>query len=84
MKLHDPHLNMEYPPASIVAVSIILPLLALLAVFLRFYVRLRLQPSHIGIDDWLIVGAVILALADGANLAAGMFCEESVHLSEAS
>lgn len=60
---------MGYPPASIVAVAIILPFLALIAVILRFWVRLRVAPSYLGADDWLIAAAVFLCLADGANLA---------------
>lgn len=62
---------MAYSPASIVAVSIVLPVIALVAVCLRFWVRLRVQPSYIGADDWLIAGAVVFSLADGANLAVG-------------
>ena len=67
---------MAYDPPSIVAVSIILPLLAVAAVCLRFLCRLRLQPTYIGIDDWLVLGAVIFSLADGANLAAGESYQE--------
>lgn len=62
---------MSYSVASIAAVGIVLPLLALVAVILRFHLRFNVQPSYIGVDDWLIVGAVILAMADGANLAVG-------------
>ena len=61
----------SYSPASIVTIGIILPLLALIAVILRFYLRLYIQSSYIGIDDCLIVAAVILVMADGANLAVG-------------
>ena len=62
---------MAYEPPSIVAISIVLPALSILAVCLRFLVRLRLKPTFIGIDDWLILAAVIFLVADGANLAAG-------------
>ena len=62
---------MAYSPESIVAVSIILPLLGLVAVGLRFWVRISVQPTFVGLDDWFIVGAVVLSLADGANLAVG-------------
>lgn len=58
-----------YPPESIVAISIILPLIALGATFLHFWVRLKVQPAQLGLDDWLIVAAVVLCLGDGANLA---------------
>ena len=63
--------NASYSPPSIVAVAVALPLLALGAVCLRFYVRLRLHPTYIGIDDMLVFGAVILSMADGANLCVG-------------
>ena len=62
---------MAYDPPSIIAVSIILPLLALVAVCIRFWVRIRLTSTHIGTDDWLVLGAVIFSLADGANLIVG-------------
>lgn len=60
---------MAYSPDSIIAVGIVLPTLALIAVCLRFYVRLRLAKTYIGLDDYLIAVAVVLCLADGANLA---------------
>ena len=62
-----------YPPQSVVAISIALPLLAVVAVCFRFYVRLYVKPTYVGIDDWLIIAAVVLSLADGANLAVGKF-----------
>ena len=62
---------MEYDPTSIVVVSVILPLLAVVAVGLRFWVRLRVQPTYLGIDDWLILAAVIFSIADAANLIVG-------------
>lgn len=58
-----------YPISAIIAVGIILPLLAVFATVLRFWVRLRVQPTRLGIDDWLILGAVIICVGDGANLA---------------
>lgn len=61
---------MLYSPASTVAICVILPVLAILAVVLRFYVRLRAQPTYVGIDDWLAVAACVFACADGANLIA--------------
>ena len=63
---------MAYDPPSIIAISVVLPLLAVGAVILRFLVRLRWQPTYIGVDDWLILGALVFLLADGANLIVGM------------
>ncbi|KAI9652834.1 MAG: hypothetical protein M1831_006359 [Alyxoria varia] len=60
---------MAYSPESIVAVSILLPLLAVTTVSLRFFVRKKLARTYIGFDDWLLLAACFLALADGANLA---------------
>jgi hypothetical protein len=60
---------MEYSPTSIVVIAVVLPLFAVVAVALRFLVRLKIQPTYIGIDDWTIAVAVIFLLADCANLA---------------
>lgn len=62
---------MVYPPEAIVAISIILPLLTLCAVSLRFWVRMRVAPAYLGVDDWCCAAACILAMADGANLIVG-------------
>ena len=59
---------MEYSPTSIIVVSVVLPLLAFVAICLRFWVRLRVQPTYIGIDDWLILAAFVFLLGDAANL----------------
>lgn len=61
---------MLYPPASTVAICVVLPVLAIIAVLLRFYVRIRVQPTYVGIDDWLAVAACLFACADSANLIA--------------
>ena len=65
-------LDMAYSPESIVAISILLPSLAVVFLLLRFFVRQKLARTYIGLDDWLLVAACFLALADGANLAVGM------------
>lgn len=61
---------MVYSPTSVIAVSAALPALALFTTILRFYARLRLSATYLGIDDWLALAAVIFSLADGANLIA--------------
>ena len=48
-----------YGVISLVETAIALPLLSLLAVFLRFYVRLHMRRSRIGVDDWLCLVAVV-------------------------
>ena len=45
-------------PAAVIAVSVILPTLAATAVASRFVVRSR-QASGYGIDDWLILAALV-------------------------
>lgn len=78
---------MPYPPESIIAVATVLPLLALVAVALRLLVRIKIQPTYVGIDDWLAVFSVALALAFGAIMMAGavdgtqgrVFLEEIPH-----
>ena len=58
---------MAYSVASLIGTAIALPLLGVIAVTLRFYVRLRLRPTFIVTDDWLIVLAVVLGVAQGVN-----------------
>ena len=60
-----------YDVASLIATAIILPLLGFIAVVLRFYVRLYLKPTYIGIDDWLIAVAVVLVYGQAANQIVG-------------
>ena len=57
---------MEYGTTSIIITAIVLPLLGLVAVCLRFYVRLRLKPTFVGIDDWLITFSCLLVFAQAA------------------
>ena len=56
-----------YGVVSLIITATVLPLLGLVAVCLRFYVRLRLKPTFVGIDDWLVAFSCLLVLAQGAN-----------------
>jgi hypothetical protein len=58
-----------YSPTSIVVVAVVLPLFSIVAVYLRVIVRLKIQPTYLGIDDWMIVVAIFFLLGDCANLA---------------
>ena len=60
-----------YSVASYIATAVSLPLLGFIAVCLRFYVRLRLRPTYIGIDDWMIAFSCLLVCASGANQVVG-------------
>lgn len=62
-----------YDTASVIATAIVLPLLASVAVCLRFFVRIRLTRSHVGIDDWLIAVSCILLLGLAALQIAGTY-----------
>ena len=64
-----------YGVASLIVTATVLPLLGLVAVCLRFMVRLRLKPTFVGIDDWLIAFSTVLVLAQGANQINGRFNE---------
>ncbi|KAI9660398.1 MAG: hypothetical protein M1821_009748 [Bathelium mastoideum] len=52
----------DHTPGGVLAVSIASPILAIIAVFLRFYTR-RLQKAYLGIDDWLTIPALVLLIA---------------------
>ena len=45
-------------PSNILTAGILLPILAFISVLLRFYVRLSWKQG-IGIDDWLLVPALV-------------------------
>lgn len=60
-----------YGVASVIVTAILLPLLGFVAVCLRFYTRLRLTPTFVGIDDWLIAISCLLVLSQGAVQIAG-------------
>ena len=65
-----------YGIVSVISTAIILPLLGFAAVCLRFYVRLRVRPTYIGIDDWLILVSSVLVWGHAANqVAAGVIGE---------
>ena len=73
-----------YGVASVIVAAIVLPLLGVLAVCLRFYVRIRFTPTFVGIDDWLIAVSCVLVLGQGATQIAGMILkprpnDQSVH-----
>lgn len=61
-----------YDIASIITTAIVLPLLGFVSVCLRFYVRVSLTPSSVGLDDWLIAFSCLLVFAQGAMQIVGM------------
>ena len=61
-----------YGVASVIVTATVLPLLGLLSVCLRFYVRIRLTPTFVGIDDWLIAFSCFLVLGQGAAQIVGI------------
>lgn len=67
-----------YGVASLIATAVVLPFIGFLAVCVRFYVRLRLKPTYLGIDDWLIAFSCLLTVAQGANQIAGMKMKPSL------
>ena len=56
---------MAYGADSLLVTAIVLPVLGIIAVFLRFYVRLRMRHTYIGIDDWLVLLSVLLVCGQG-------------------
>ena len=57
-------------PPSVIAVGVLLPLLAASAVGLRFYAR-RTRHVGFGVDDWLVLGSLVLAVGCGIILIYG-------------
>ena len=55
-----------------IVTAILLPLLGFVAVYLRFYTRIRLTSTFVGIDDWLIAFSCLLVLGQGAAQIVGM------------
>lgn len=53
-------------PTSIIVVGSVLPFLALVAVFLRFWCRMS-KKIRIWFDDWLIFGALASLLFSGTH-----------------
>ena len=60
-----------YGVASLIVTAVLLPLLGVVAVILRFYVRLRLKPTFVGIDDWMIAFSCFIVCGLGANQIVG-------------
>lgn len=54
-----------YPPSSLVVTGILLPLLGLVAVGLRFIIRLRSR-VFLGVDDWTILAGWLIVCAMAA------------------
>lgn len=65
-----------YGVASVIVTATVLPILGFLAVCLRFYVRIRLTPTYVGIDDWLIAFSCFLVLGQGAMQVVGMILKQ--------
>ena len=61
-----------YGVASVIVTATLLPLLGFVTVCLRFYTRIRLTATFVGIDDWLIAFSCLLVLGQGAAQIAGM------------
>ena len=61
-----------YGIASVIVAAVLLPLLGFVAVCLRFYTRISLTPTFVGVDDWLIAFSCLLVLGQGATQIAGM------------
>ena len=55
----------QYNESSLIGTAVALPILSIVAVILRFHVRLRLRRTFIGVDDWLILGSVLLVCGHG-------------------
>ena len=54
-----------YGVTSLIVSAILFPLLGVAAVALRFYVRLRVKRTFIGLDDWMITFSCLLVCASG-------------------
>ena len=67
-----------YGVASVIVTAVLFPLLGFVAVCLRFYTRVRLTPTFVGIDDWLIAFSSLLVLGHGAGQIVGMILETSL------
>jgi len=60
-----------YAPVSLVFNGVFLPTVAVVAVGLRFHVRLSSQQKRLSLDDWVIVPALVLVCAMGCLAVAG-------------
>ena len=61
-----------YGVTSVTVTAILLPLLGSVAVVLRFYTRVHLTSTYVGIDDWLSAFSCLLVLGHGAAPILGM------------
>ena len=61
-----------YGVASVIATATVLSLLGFIAVCLRFYIRIRIVRTFVGIDDWLIAISCFLVLGQSACQIVGM------------
>ena len=61
-----------YGVASVIVSAILLPLLGSVVVCLRFYTRVHLTSTYVGIDDWLSAFSCLLVLGHGAAQILGM------------
>lgn len=52
-----------YGVPSVIITATVLSLLGVTAVCLRFYVRVRLTPTFVGLDDWLVAFSCLLVLS---------------------
>ena len=52
-------------PSGLVVIGVILPLLGVIAVLFRFYIRFNSKHFDIGADDWLILAACLLVCGMG-------------------
>ena len=64
----------EYGPGPLLGTAIALPALAIIAVILRLYVRLRVRSTYLGADDWLVLCSVILVVGHGILQILGKRC----------
>ncbi|PHH82575.1 hypothetical protein CDD83_3224 [Cordyceps sp. RAO-2017] len=58
-------------PGHVVAAGVVLPLLAVVAVGLRLWTRLK-QGQGVRADDWLVLPAALLTVGQGINLVVGV------------
>ena len=56
-----------YGFAALISIATVLIVLGITATCLRFYVRLRLKPDRIGVDDWLILASCMLMVGQVVN-----------------
>lgn len=61
-----------YGVNSLVGTAVTLPVLAIVSVLLRFYVRLRMRHTFLGVDDWLVMLSVLLVCGQGIIQILGM------------